>query len=116
MLVTKAELLKFFIALLNNGYIHIFFILNVIDLFINKKSSESIITHVTIAFLVTLLYPYLDLLELDMFADAFLLFCILYYAESIVNRLDSMGFPIKIWFNNKMGSFKKKDNNNKDDK
>lgn len=109
MLITKDELLECFIALLSNVYIHIFFILNVIDLFINKKNAESFITHITVAFLVTLLYPYLDLLGFTMFADAFLLFCVLYYSESIVNQLDSMGFPVKTWFHNTLENFRKND-------
>lgn len=107
MLITKAELLERFIALLNNVYIHVFFILNIVDLFINKKSAENFITHIAVAFLVTLLYPYLDLLGFSMFSDAFLLFCILYYAESIINRLDSLGFPVKTWFENTLETFKK---------
>ncbi len=106
MIIDNFQLLKEFSNLLNNLWIHVFIILVAFDILtglvkgMKKNSTNStkgltgMIKHLLVVILIITAYPYLSLLGLQPYANAFVLYYIASYAISITENLGQMGVPI----------------------
>ncbi|WP_345741396.1 phage holin family protein [Enterococcus cecorum] len=106
MIINNFQLLKEFSNLLNNLWIHVFIILVAFDILtglvkgMKKNSTNStkgltgMIKHLLVVILIITAYPYLSLLGLQPYANAFVLYYIASYAISITENLGQMGVPI----------------------
>lgn len=106
MIIDNFQLLKEFSNLLNNLWIHVFIILVAFDILtglvkgMKKNATNStkgltgMIKHLLVVILIITAYPYLSLLGLQPYANAFVLYYIASYAISITENLGQMGVPI----------------------
>lgn len=106
MIIDNFQLLKEFSNLLNNLWIHIFIILVAFDILTglvkgmkknvtnSTKGLTGMIKHLLVVILIITAYPYLSLLGLQPYANAFVLYYIASYAISITENLGQMGVPI----------------------
>lgn len=106
MIIDNFQLLKEFSNLLNNLWIHVFIILVAFDILtglvkgMKKNSTNStkgltgMIKHLLVVILIITAYPYLSLLGLQPYSNAFVLYYIASYAISITENLGQMGVPI----------------------
>ena len=106
LIIDNFQLLKEFANLLNNLWIHVFIILVAFDILTglvkgmkknvtnSTKGLTGMIKHLLVVILIITAYPYLSLLGLQPYANAFVLYYIASYAISITENLVQMGVPI----------------------
>lgn len=106
MQIDNTLLLDSFISLANNIVIHAVVILAIIDIFTgmsaglkcrelsSTKGLNGIIKHMCVLALILLVYPYMRILNLQMYANLFVCFYIISYAISILENLTELGAPV----------------------
>lgn len=113
-IIDNSLLLLEFKNLLSNGYVQVFLWVVIGDIvtgickgFLVKEANSTkgllgIVKHMLVVCLVIIAYPYLKIMDQEIFGTLFVWFYIAVYGISIVENLGQLGVPVPQWVRDRL--------------